>query len=552
MGPFPSVLWVGYVAVFAGAGLVCVLSLRRIDLAEDPDTRRGLAWFLGLTAGWAFAHVGYLLAPTPTLQYACFVAGLVIGIAAVGPWLYFCSAYTGRSLHRNRAIRRTVVGIFVLIVLVKVTNPLHGWYFSSEAVTEPFPYLAIHHGAPHWIVMGLAYALAAVGLFMLFELFLEVSYDTGPLLALVGLTGLPVVFDLGGVFTPYLLDVTHSPIGVAAFAVGVLYAFVDRFQAVQRAGDVDDPVLLLDEDGRLLEWNDAAVNLFPAIRNARRESLEAVEPRLAEAVGTPSQVLTFERDDTTRYYRVTTNPFSTDHAQLGAMVTLTDVSEHEEYRRRLERQNERLEEFASIVSHDLRNPLNVAEGRLELAEESGEDEHFAAVRRAHDRMRALIADLLSLARAGMQIDETSPVALAEIATASWEMIEASAARLEVACDASAAVHADRERLRQLLENLFRNAVEHGGADVTVTVGVLPDRQGIYVADDGAGIPPAIRDRLFEPGATTREDGTGFGLAIVADIVRAHGWEISATESQAGGARFEITGIPLDTGAGEDA
>lgn len=87
--------------------------------------------------------------------------------------------------------------------------------------------------------------------------------------------------------------------------------------------------------------------------------------------------------------------------------------------------------------------------------------------------------------------------------------------------------------------------------MTVTVGVLPTRAGIYVADDGKGLPEESRDRLFEPGVTTREDGTGFGLAIVADIVHAHGWEINATESASGGARFEITGMSLAEPADAD-
>jgi signal transduction histidine kinase len=75
--------------------------------------------------------------------------------------------------------------------------------------------------------------------------------------------------------------------------------------------------------------------------------------------------------------------------------------------------------------------------------------------------------------------------------------------------------------------------------VTVTVGGLPD--GFYVADDGEGVPPADRDRVFERGYTTG-DGTGLGLSIVEQIVGAHGWSVRATESEDGGARFEITGV----------
>lgn len=108
-------------------------------------------------------------------------------------------------------------------------------------------------------------------------------------------------------------------------------------------------------------------------------------------------------------------------------------------------------------------------------------------------------------------------------------------------------------------NVLFTVIEVGGLLLIIAIGVgtwgtvdvLPDRQGVSVADDGTEIPQDIRDRLFEPGATTREDGTGFGLAIVADIVRAHGWEISATDSQACGARFAMPGMCLDAVAAED-
>ncbi len=102
------------------------------------------------------------------------------------------------------------LAIFSGIILVKVTNPIHGQYFTAEVATHPFVHLGVQQGAIHWLVMGMAYALAAVGLFMLFELFINVSYDTKPLIAVVGLTGLPVTLDIAGAVTPYLLEITYS------------------------------------------------------------------------------------------------------------------------------------------------------------------------------------------------------------------------------------------------------------------------------------------------------------------------------------------------------
>jgi PAS domain S-box-containing protein len=214
----------------------------------------------------------------------------------------------------------------------------------------------------------------------------------------------------------------------------------------------------------------------------------------------------------------------------------------EERQAELRRQNERLDEFASVVSHDLRNPLTVAKGRLELVEmadeEENADEHVAAATDALDRMGALIEDLLELARAGETVDELEPVSLADHAERCWQNVETDGATLTV--DDDATVLADESRFAQLLENLFRNSIDHSDAGVTVRLGTLDE--GFYVADDGAGIPLGDRESVFEAGYTTADDGTGFGLSIVQKIAESQGWTVAITESEDGGARFEFTGV----------
>ena len=181
----------------------------------------------------------------------------------------------------------------------------------------------------------------------------------------------------------------------------------------------------------------------------------------------------------------------------------------------------------------------MAKRRTELAVEEGDVEHLEPVVRAHDRMEQLIGEILTLAREGNTIDETEAVDIAGLARQSWEMVDSGSASLTVEDGLSATLDADPERLRQLFENLYRNAVEHGSNQVTITVGRLDDGAGFYVADDGPGVPPEDRETVFEAGYTTNTEGTGFGLAIVSEIVDGHEWAISVTDSTDGGARFEI-------------
>ncbi|TYT62359.1 sensor histidine kinase [Natrialba swarupiae] len=534
-----------YLLLFGISALCCFGSLHRVRSIEHDDTRRGLYWLLLASGGWAASHVGYLAAPTTGLQYAFFVIGLCIGIAAVGPWLYFCSAYTGRSLHRNGTVRRTAVAVFLVIVALKVTNPAHGWYFTAEPATFPFPYLEIHHEPLHWVVMAFAYALSFVGFFMLLELFARVSFDTRILFALVALTGLPVVFDVFGAVSTVLVDITYSPVGVAAFAVGVCYVHLDRLQLVRMAGETDDPVIILDDRERIRDYNASALESFPSLADSVGTPLEEQLPTVSSTIESSDPLLETADATEPKFYRISVNPFSADRTRIGRAISFTDVTSRERYRRKLEAKNERLEEFAGVVSHDLRNPLTVAQGRTQLAIAEADTDHLEAVVDAHDRMEVLIDELLSLAREGNSIDELERLDLSAVARRSWEMIDAERAELVLETDREVAIEADPERLQQLFENLYRNALEHGGRDVTVVVGELPDGAGFFVEDDGTGIAPERRSEVFDAGYTTASNGTGFGLPIVEEIATGHGWTVRATAGRDGGARFEVA-VPPDS------
>lgn len=225
-----------------------------------------------------------------------------------------------------------------------------------------------------------------------------------------------------------------------------------------------------------------------------------------------------------------------DGDTIGTVAMYIDISERES----VKRANEQLEEFTSVVSHDLRNPLNVATGRLELLSDECDSEHLNGLRKALRRMETLIGDLLTLAREGETVTDTQAVNLAALTNGCWETVETSQATLidNTTCD----IQADRSRLKQVFENLFRNAVEHGQTDVTVTVGELAN--GFYIEDDGQGISPDERDDVFEAGYSQSTGGTGFGLSIVEQIITAHDWQIRVTDGSDGGARFEITDVEL--------
>lgn len=207
----------------------------------------------------------------------------------------------------------------------------------------------------------------------------------------------------------------------------------------------------------------------------------------------------------------------------------------------LRRQNERLDRFAGVLSHDLRNPLNTAMMNLDLAQEADDPIHLTDIGHALDRMHRIIQDVLTLTRSGdIDPDELSPVRLPSVVEASWNQVDTARATLQNEADAT--VHADEKRLKRLLENLFRNAVEHGGEEAVVRVGDLPT--GFFVEDDGPGIPVEKREEVFGEGCSSNHDGTGLGLSIVETVAEGHDWTLSVTEGPAGGAQFEVEGVKV--------
>ena len=242
-----------------------------------------------------------------------------------------------------------------------------------------------------------------------------------------------------------------------------------------------------------------------------------------------------------RFWQTILAPVLTNNEVTQIIGITRNVTERVERERQLQRQKNRLDEFASVVSHDLRNPLTVAQGRTEYLSDQYESEHLDAVVRSLDRMEEIISDTLTLARQGEVVAEPEPLDLATLVDRCWKNVSADEAAIEI--EDQVTIPGDKSRLQHLFENLFRNAIEHGGTDVTVRVGRI-NRHGIYVEDNGPGIPETDREAVFEPGHTSASGGTGFGLTIIKRIAEAHGWKVGIVDGTEGGARFEFTGIPI--------
>ncbi|MFB6211530.1 MAG: histidine kinase N-terminal 7TM domain-containing protein, partial [Halobacteriales archaeon] len=514
----------GYVAVFSVAAIGCLVATWRARTIADADTRLGLIGLLITSAGWAAAQALRLFTTTPLLGTTLYLGGLVCGLATIGSWLYFCSAYTGQMYHRNPRIRWGAVGLFVSITAIKLTNPLHQLYFTIELVTTPFPHLVIDQLGLHWAVTVMAYALTSIGFYMLFQLFTESQIPTTDLGVLVSLTALPVIFDVLG-FLPiaWILKLNYEPIGVAAFAIGVLYVTEDTFEQVRWTGNrqvldaLNEAVIVVDENNEIRDYNETTTDLFPELQNASTARLTDVLPAIDAAV-TPNSdapenddIITYEDTETgdTRYYLVSVTRLTIGPHTVGAAVVCTDVTRMEQQRRQLQSQTEQLDGFAAAITHELRNTLAIANGNLEIiadtVEETGQDatmEAIETVDEATDRMTTIVGELATLARLGQPTEELDTVQFQPTIRHLWEIVGSDDVTLTI--DGNGMIEADTERLEELLRNVGQLAVATEATDLVV--GLHAD--GITLTTNGDSIDPDAADAFFKYGMAVPTTETG--------------------------------------------
>lgn len=553
----------------AAASLVGVAAVVSLGLAwyswryaEHPVSDR-FALVLAADGIWAVCSFFKFVSPTDALATAWLLPESTVSPLAAALWFLFVIEYTGDSGWIPGVVTPLVVGHAFVYGALYAVNP--GRIVTREVSVSQFGRIRLPvetFGPISLLEIALIYVILITTYILLGRFFLQTRNlyrkQTGIILGVSVVVVLANAAHLAG-FSPHPdLDLTTVFFIVQALGVGVALHQYDFLRVTPLAAsklieEMPDPVFVVASGGRILDYNDAAAAFLPETSRQPAAADVAIDS-FENILGTPD-------DDTTNDTRVTaqddgrvvatfdstTTAIRDQYGEVqGEVVVFRDISEREANKRALEAQNERLDRFASMVSHDLINPLHTAEGYLDLARESNSEEHFEKVAQAHDRMESIIEELLTLARTDSEIDEkdVEVLSFSSVVTEAWATAETSGATLKTNIPQGMSIAAAPVILRQILENLFQNAIDHNEPPVTVTVGTI-DGDGFYVEDDGVGIPEPNRDEAFEYGYTTDDGGTGLGLSIVQELASAHNWTIHVTEGVDGGARFEITGASID-------
>jgi PAS domain S-box-containing protein len=403
--------------------------------------------------------------------------------------------------------------------------------------------------------------LTVTSLLMIELLYTSKALYRGQAAAIFCGTAFPWITNLMSLIGPVEGDLT--PLGLlfsaSLYTVAVVrYRLVDLVPIARDSvlDTVTDGIVVIGQGDRIVDMNPAGRELLDVADEEAvvGEDMASVfdDPELVE------QYHSFTDDETAskaevvsdgKHYEARVRPIlDAQDRHVGWVFVIADITERKEREEKLQQQNERLDQFASLVSHDLRNPLNVADGYIDVARQTGDMEYLDEIQTSHQRMETIIEDVLTLTREGEDVTDPEPVNVGSTARQAWEHVDTQGAELRVRADET--VLADEDRLARLLENLYRNSIEHGPettpADLTIIVSLdhpsETDGLRILVEDDGVGIPEEMWDEIFDHGYTTEKEGTGLGLSIVSQIAQAHGWQASVGQSDAGGARFVLDGV----------
>ncbi|MFW6321031.1 MAG: PAS domain S-box protein, partial [Halohasta sp.] len=319
-----------YVVAFLGAAVTCFSAIAGSRGIDHPDVRRGLSSLLVLSGVWSLLTTLQLLVDSRLAAVLLEQGGLIAGVTTVFAWLAFASAYAGYQYHRRRSLQLAAVGVLGAIIAVKLTNPLHGLYFTVARTTEPFPHWMVEYGAIHWFVSGFAYTAAVVGFVWLFDSFERGDSRPTPLYALVVVTALPLVPAVLSEYSTLLLTINYEPLGVAVFAVGILFYARTEFANHSSPGQtiladsLSGGGLVLDESGIVIDANSQAARIL-GMSTVPRVPIAEVDAELAAIEPGETALRQYTVEGRQRRYEVERSPVE-ESLIAAEILTFTDVT----------------------------------------------------------------------------------------------------------------------------------------------------------------------------------------------------------------------------------
>ncbi len=543
-----------YIYLFLSSIILCIfVSYRCFKNFDNKKLYNRFFIICTLSLGtWATLAILQLLLEPSILHIVVHSLILVTSVVYAWSFIMFIYYYTDTSISKNIAWG-SIIPLFSILVITLISFYINFESYDIYFVTKDVIFYTIpfEQSIPFQILIILQFIYGIVGLFIL-GFFARRQKDTNKTQYYGLITAMSIIV-LGAFISALRLDpYPEVHIYPAFFVVFFLVIWKSIYQdnffkilpiaRTKILENLNQGVIVVNNNKQIIDFNKSSEEIM-STKELYMKNIFTICPEIK------NRNISFDKKENLEEVYINNNCYNlfitplydNEDDYIGSIISFENITELKQKTKQLQNQNNKLENFASVLSHDIRNPLAVSKGYAELIkEEPTNKEHHEKLSNGLNRIENIIDDILKLTREGNNLDELKETDLESIANESWGMLKFSDATLEI--KDSIIFKSDKSRLKNVLENIFRNSEDHSPNDrkTKVIVGVLPDKSGFYIEDNGNGIPKEKRDEVFKYSVSSSNNGTGLGLAIVKEIINAHNWNIDIKDGEKlNGARFEI-------------
>lgn len=552
-----------YLLMFGGVTLACFGLATVLARQQTAAGERELTALFVAIGCWNVCSVGLLLVPRQFAVRPLFAGSLLMAIVVSVVWLRFAQVYCGQDPLPIPGRRYLVIGALMAALVLPITNSLHGLVWTDITVQYRYniPVFLAERGPAHHVLTGASYLFTFAGVRCLAIRFWNARITRPAILSVLVGFGLSISANLLPVVSDLLIEYPPAvTAGGGAFgAFGVLVAVRSDLSgtvSIARRSVFDtlaDPAVVVDTGGHVLAANEAFVQTFGDPTTG--EPFTATNPELArqlDADAIDRQTVQVDGEDDATHYSVIASPVGVDGTR-GRSLVFRDISDLRSATRRLERQNEHLDELAYSAAHNLRNPLGVIDGYAGMIRSELDDVddpsfdrdrvqgHVDKVAANSQRMEEIVTDLLRVTHASKADGEREWVSLGALAEAAMDAVNGvENLRLTVAEDGE--VRSNPEQFEMLLSTLVRASRDRSG-DEQVSVRLTASEDGFVFEDDAESIDEQDAEVFLSYGYATKYPGTGLGLAVARMLATSHEWEIDIDGSY-DGLRVVVSGAAV--------
>lgn len=453
-------------------------------------------------------------------NYAIFISLLssTARVTLAPLWVLFVTKYVGKDI--NNISLLSAIGTFLGLSIVFI-------YQLYSSIIIPYVILGI-------LLFATSVLLIGFGANSLFNHFRNSRHDrTSIILVTIG----PIVNSLGLFifniiyFVPELNPIWYGSSAVF-ISIAIRYDLYNVSGAIrdQVVDDMNQGMIVLNEDSKIIDYNDTALEIFGNIGTFLDCDIETFErdQEICDIFTEPNEdydyiEVTVNGDP--RFYDPVISEV-TKNETIYYIVLLKDVTE-------MVQKNNELEQFTSILKHDLTNHLMIIQEYAKLTQTDDTDKIEKVINSA-TRAQEIIDDMDTVLRNKGAKPEPVDLDFKKICQEVWENIKTESDSLII--DNTMNFKADEGMTKVLLENIFKNSIEHGGENVTITAKITDDM--MCISDDGVGIPEENIGEVFKSGYSGN-NGTGLGMSIISVMCDSQGWDIRIDKDYTDGTKIDI-------------